>query len=339
MERWILSNKVGHRLLQHLLFWLVHLLVFSMLYSGETFWERIKHTSINIPFQMASVYTMLYLLFPALLITKRYIWFAMATLLCLSITTLADYGISMLIWEEMMEGGFVWRVWFSSFVVMGYTTALALGLKLLKFWNRRERYIQELSNARLAAELKFLKAQIHPHFLFNTMNNLYALSIKQSSNVPEVIEKLSALLRYMAYEKESFVALEDEIEQLKNYLSLEKLRYGTNLELSFILSGQVDQVKIAPLLLLPFVENCFKHGISGNLGQSWITISIEVKAEQLLFKVENSKAPAAEDKTGYTHGIGLKNVRRRLELIYKEKYELKIIDTETYLVVLKIDLS
>ncbi len=340
MEQWILSKKWYHRLTQHLLFWGGHLLVFTLLSGGETFWNILLHALINLIPQMTSVYLMIYLIFPRLLIPKKYLLFFVIALLSLTIISLGQYGLSALTFPAMRQEGFVLRFWLSNFVILGYTTALALGIKLLKYWNQRERYIKELDNARLETELKFLKAQIHPHFLFNTMNNLYTLSLKRSKKAPEIVEKLSDLLRYMAYEvSHPLVALENEIEQLKNYMALEKLRYGPNLELSFSINGNVEEVKIAPLLLLPFVENSFKHGVSGKMGASWITISLEIEKEVLQFKVENSKSSQIKDETGYTQGIGLKNVKRRLELIYTDKYDLKIIDTETHLIVLKIDLS
>lgn len=340
MEAWILSSKWHHRLSQHLLFWIGHLFIFSLLYAGETYWKTILYTSMSLPYQMLSVYLMIYFLFPKLLIPKKYIWFGLAAIASLVLITALHYGISLVVWSEMRNEGLNFRFWFSSLVITGYTTALALGIKLLKYWNQRERYIQELSNARLEAELKFLRAQIHPHFLFNTMNNLYTLALKRSKKVPEIIEKLSDLLRYMAYEAgHPRVALEDEIEQLKNYMALEKLRYGGNLELSFTVNGAIDRVRIAPLLLLPFVENSFKHGVSGKLGSSWITIFMEIRENKLLFKVENSQPTSIKDETGYTQGIGLKNVKRRLELIYKDQYELKIVNDDTHLVVLKIELS
>lgn len=340
MEAWILSTKWYDRLTQHLLFWVGHLFIFSLLYSGDTYWKTLQYTAMNLPYQVLSVYLMIYVFFPKLLIPKKYLWFGLVAISALVMTTALHYSVSLMIWSDMREEGINVRFWFSSLVITGYTTALALGIKLLKYWNQRERYIQELSHARMEAELKFLKAQIHPHFLFNTMNNLYTLALKRSKLVPEIIEKLSDLLRYMAYEvSHPKVALQDEIEQLKNYMALEKLRYGDKLELSFIINGPVEQVKIAPLLLLPFVENSFKHGVSGKLGSSWITISLDVQNNQLQFKVENSQPTRITDETGYTQGIGLKNVKRRLELIYKDQYDLKIVNEDTHLVVLKIELS
>ena len=121
-------------------------------------------------------------------------------------------------------------------------------------------------------------------------------------------------------------------------MALEKLRYGDKLELSVTVNGKVDGIQIAPLLLLPFVENSFKHGVSGKLGSSWITIVLEIESKELRFKVENSQPTMVKDETGYTQGIGLKNVKRRLELIYKDQYDLRIVNEDTHLVVLKIKL-
>jgi len=240
--------------------------------------------------------------------------------------------------ETEEEWSWIWVV--SNMILTFYILSLALALKLLRFWYHREKYIQELSNARMEAELKFLKAQVHPHFLFNTLNNLYTLALRKSDRAPEVIEKLSDLLRYMSYDaNHQTVLLNNEIEYLRNYISLEKIRYGKKLEIAFTLNGATKGLQVAPLILIPFVENSFKHGASGRLTECWITIHLSIEEKRLTFKVENSLPSNQEDKMGYKEGIGLKNVQRRLDLIYPDRHELKVIQSiESYLVVLRIDL-
>jgi sensor histidine kinase YesM len=213
-------------------------------------------------------------------------------------------------------------------------------IRILQQWYRQQNRAEALERARLGAELSFLKSQIHPHFLFNTLNNLYSLTLKQSEHAPRVVLKLSELLNYMLYEASGKeVLLSREVLHLKNYVELEKIRYGNELEISLNAGEGVEGKKIEPMILLPFVENSFKHGLSQELSKPWITIDLKVKGDLLIFSVENSKVPGItlESKSG---GIGLNNVRRRLELLYPGSYELLTTDHGDYFAVsLKLDLS
>ena len=218
---------------------------------------------------------------------------------------------------------------------------IAALIKFFKHWYQQQKATQQLAQDKLQAELKFLKAQIHPHFLFNTLNNLYALTLKKSSNSPEVVLKLSELLNYMLYECNVPLApLRKEIDLIKNYISLERLRYGKRLDISLNIGGDIHGKMIAPLLLLPFVENSFKHGVSGLTSKAWVSMDIQVKGNQLVMKVDNSKSNGKGEDLDYKEGIGLTNVKRRLELLYEGRYDLKILDTDdSYLVVLRLTLS
>jgi LytS/YehU family sensor histidine kinase len=166
--------------------------------------------------------------------------------------------------------------------------------------------------------------------LFNTLNNLYALTLDKSEEAPEVVVKLSDLLSYMLYECNApRVPLEKEVNLLQDYLALEKIRYRNELKVDFDVQGRMSGKLIAPLLLIPFVENGFKHGLSKQIQNPWINISVDVEDYLLTFKVENNKPETdTEDKPGYTEGIGLTNVRRRLDLIYGKHYELKVTNNE-----------
>ncbi len=229
---------------------------------------------------------------------------------------------------------------FKHMLQISFIVVLASAIKIQKFSYQFDQASKALEREKLEAELNFLKAQIHPHFLFNTLNNLYSLTLKKSDMAPEVVLRLSGLVNYMLYDTRSpQVPLSKEIESLHHYIALEKIRYGSNLEIVFDVSGQIEGANIAPMLLLPFVENSFKHGVSDEIEDRWITINLNVTQEHLTFKVENAKSPGRIPglEKDYTGGIGLKNVRRRLELLYPERHELKILDEpNSYLVVMKI---
>ena len=184
---------------------------------------------------------------------------------------------------------------------------------------------------KVTAELQLLKAQVHPHFLFNTLNNIYSFSLESSPKTPGLILKLSSLLSYMLYDcKAEEVLLEKEIEIMKNYIDLEKERYGNKIEISWDIEGDVKDKYIAPLLMLPFLENAFKHGTSEQLEKPWLSVDISVKNDILKCKIVNSKN---EYVPVSNHGIGIQNVKKRLTFIYPGKHELKMNDEGNFFVV------
>ena len=206
---------------------------------------------------------------------------------------------------------------------------------MTRFYKNQQKYLQ-LNEQKKTAELTALKHQLNPHFLFNTLNNIYALAIKKSDQTPEVIDKLSDILDYMLYRcNDTFVSLQKEIELIENYLSLEKVRYGKRVQISFEKEIQQD-VKIAPLLLLTFIENAFKHGVSQELKEAFITIRIRTEKKQIIFFLENSKSKT-KVKKNTKYCIGLKNVKKQLDLLYLNNNFLDIENTkESYKVTLKL---
>jgi two-component system sensor histidine kinase AlgZ len=195
-----------------------------------------------------------------------------------------------------------------------------------------------VANEKLTAELNFLKAQINPHFLFNTLNNLYYLAYSKSENTTEVIAKLSQMMRYMIYEtNHPKVLLSKEIEYMQNYISLERLRLNDQIPIRFEVSGNTENVWITPLIFITFLENAFKHGVNNSNPKAWVKIAICLHDHECIYTVENSRS--AEQKDGNEKsGIGLSNVKRRLELSYPGKYTLVTEDTrEKYAV--KLNLS
>jgi LytS/YehU family sensor histidine kinase len=174
------------------------------------------------------------------------------------------------------------------------------------------------------AELKLLKAQIHPHFLFNTLNNLYGLTLEKSEEAPNLVLRLSEILDYILYRcEEKYVPLSEELNNLKSYIEIEKIRYSDMLNLDLDFPDNPESLLIAPLILLPYVENSFKHGISKHSGVAFIKMKIKVFDKNLIFSIENSNTNSKQNEN-YTKGIGLNNVKKRLDLMYPEKYILSI---------------
>ncbi len=213
-------------------------------------------------------------------------------------------------------------------------------LRFLEDWFQFEARKREVENERLMAELNFLKAQINPHFLFNTLNNLYYLAYSQSPNTTEVVAKLSQMMRYMIYESNhQKVLLKKEIEYMENYISLERLRLNNEIPIEFNVTGNIENVWIAPLIFITFLENAFKHGVSNNNPNAWIKISIDHNHHTCTYTVQNTKIPAGEN-TLEKSGIGLQNVKRRLALSYPENHTLMIDNKpDVYFVELNLKLS
>lgn len=226
---------------------------------------------------------------------------------------MAEY-IKLGFWERLQD----MRVVMSKGIT--YLTPVCF-LLLIGYYRNQKKYL-ELNEQKKTAELNALKNQLNPHFLFNTLNNLYALSIKKSDMAPEVISKLSDILDYMLYRcNDKYVSLSKEIELVENYIDLEKVRYGNRANVSFEIDVQ-EEVKIAPLILLSFVENAFKHGVSQEINVATIDISLKASADKISFSIKNSTPQVSSNPGADGNSIGLENVRKQLELIYGDAYQL-----------------
>ena len=227
----------------------------------------------------------------------------------------------------------------AGFLVMNTMALFALPIKVFKQWVIKQEIASRLEKEKITAELELLKAQLHPHFLFNTLNNLYSLVYEKSDKAPKMLLRLSGLLSYVLYEcKAEEVLLSKEISSIKDYVALERERYGERLDVSLNFSGDIDDKIIAPMLFQPFIENAFKHGMSEQLGKVWMSIDLSVKKNQLYFKIINScEKNNVENKNN--SGIGIINVNKRLQLLYPEKFELQNgIEQDVYIVSLRVDL-
>lgn len=336
-----------YRILWHILFWVLVWFTYSITYGGfrDYYYEEFIINLSLLPVRMLAIYVMIYVLLPLLTDKKRYLLF-----ICLTLVHAFLFG--QLVWATLFHLN-LFPDYFDyskytdfhvgkllSGLIGNYVIVLfAVSIVIFKKWYLSEVAKKSLAEEKMAAELSFLKSQVHPHFLFNTLNNLYALTLIKSDKTPDVVLKLSGLLDYMIYKSnEKFVLLSKELEILKNYIELEEIRYNKRLDLKHELVGEPGAHKIAPLILLPFIENSFKHGASNDRTNPKIRIRVEVQADCLLLQVENSTLGTKKKDETLSEGIGLKNVQRRLELIYPDAHTLKIEKTnEVFKVNLKVN--
>jgi len=333
------------RWVHHLLFWIVYYGVFTLvvvygIYRVNDVWFYIGLVPIYL-LDIALVYFNFYVLMPRLFERRKYLYYGLALALammvagCLSVLlrqVMAKYASSLFVPTSIFNFSNVTGTVIERFYAVVFTTLL----RVVKHWVQNQQREKERGKQMLEAELNFLKSQIQPHFFFNTLNNLYSLTLKKSDQAPEVVLKLSDLMSYMLYETNApKVSLNKEIAYLENYIDLERLRFGNNLTVAFNIEGQTDGVYLPPLVLILFIENCFKHGARDTMNKMEVDICIKVEDNVLLFKVKN---PVAEINTGKSvNGIGLKNARRRLQLLYGNSYTLEETKKEKeYIVVLKI---
>lgn len=206
-------------------------------------------------------------------------------------------------------------------------------------WFELENKRKQLENEKLNAELNYLKSQINPHFLFNTLHNLNSLVYAGARNANDVIIKLSNIMRYMIYESgKERVSLDSEINYMNDYIHLESIRLNNSFALDFKIDGPVDRVKIAPLVLITFLENAFKHGVSDQEADCWINVNLSVTANELRYQVSNKKIKSAKQNK-LKSGFGLDNVKRRLSLSYPDKHSLVVHDLDhTYTIDLTLQL-
>lgn len=276
------------------------------------------------------VYVIIYFLIPRYLLATKYLNFILGIIILTLFVSAISPVIAHFIVVPLREKVGIDPPFNSIFYglisgLRGSSTVagFAAMIKLSKLWYIKNIYNQQLEKEKVKAELELLKSQLHPHFLFNTLNNLYGMILEKSDKSAEIVLKLSEMLRYVLYEtKKEKVPLERELEFISNYISLEKMRYS-DLEVSIDIKGDVKGVRVVPALFLPFVENAFKYGVSERLEQSWIKMQLKIEDDMLSFKLINSKVLKETGVTPHKGGIGLLNIRKRLQMQYPEMFELE----------------
>lgn len=351
----IFNKILQNRVLTHVLYWTASVLLWAIIgtFGNPNKLEPLINKLCYLPAQLIATYFLMYYQIPKLAFKKRYGAFLLSFILSAYVTSVIARFFKVYVYEPVtdFEGEqdpiidiltnippllyqyLLWVYLFSFFTVV---------IKLIKDHFIQKKQMESLKKDKVKAELGFLKAQLHPHFLFNTLNNLYTLTLYKSDEAPDIVLKLAKILDYTLHQdKNEGIAINKEVELIQNYIDLELLRYGDRLDFIFNKNIADQTVKTAPLVLLSIVENAFKHGASGDHGRPKIHIDLKVDNDQLLFEVFNTKPKVAQaDKTNFKKGIGVNNVKRQLVLIYPKQHEYRVVETaDTYKVVLAIDLQ
>ena len=372
-HRLIFSSQRRYRFRRHLLFWIAWCLYYIVSFMVPTHWIpawnfsgpmthierygfilaslRILASAVLITLVHAAlVYGILYFILPRYL-SKTKNWIITTGLMVLFICIIAFINYFNFIFSfyfstqkgyfaSMPTMEFIVPVW-TRHILINYPTiiGLALAIKLLKNWYLKQQETVQLAREKINAELQLLKAQVHPHFLFNTLNNIYSFILNGSPRAPEMIKKLSALLNYILNEcNQPLVPLSKELSLIQDYMELERIRYGDKLSMKMHIQGSASGKMISPLLLIPFVENSFKHGTSRMLIHPWVNLDITIEGYSLNFKISNNK-PEQKNELANKKGIGLSNVKKRLQLLYPGAHSLFITENEmSYDVVMKVSL-
>ena len=340
-----------HRVvLLHLFFWCIYL---SFIFYQISFYQRergydwnraLTFSGVQLAFTLAIAYLNYFIFLPRFLQHKNFARYFFEFIIPFTILIAGRIYLQ----RYMIAGSGRGEGYFNSSLyvvqVAAVTMFITIFVGMLRFavdWFELEAKKKAVENERLLAELNFLKAQINPHFLFNTLNNLYYLAYSKSENTTEVIERLSQMMRYMIYESNHpQVLLSKEIDYMKSYISLEQLRLNKQIPIELTVEGDTEKVFIAPLIFITFLENAFKHGVSNNYDQSYVKATIRVVGLECFYSVENSKMPTPKPEAEEKSGIGLQNVKRRLELSYPEKYALTVNDLpDKYRIDLRISLA
>lgn len=312
----------------NILIWLIILFWMSFAYMGSGDFGQMLLRNVFAILTMASiVYFNFYYLLTTYFFQKQYIrYYAILTTIVLVLTIMRVYVDSLLlesITPIIPDNKAIFSNMHYTVVILSFVVILIIS-SLFKFTSMYYKNIQlqqELENQHLEAELKFLKAQVNPHFLFNTLNNIYTLSYMKSEKATLMIMKLSELMRYMLYDSnQPKVDLQKEIQYLQNYMELQRLKTPDEQKINFEVEGNTQGIKIEPMLLVPLLENSFKHGNIGDDPSAWVNSKLQINPKFLQYTIQNSlpSTPKQKDKQG---GIGLENIEKRLKLLYPKRHE------------------
>jgi sensor histidine kinase YesM len=335
----LILNKIGQIIL-HILFWGLTLLFYTYFfsYNSNNLNYILSFSLFLMPITIATTYVSIYYLIPKYLVTKKYFLFTLYSLYTFItsaylIIISVFYGLIYLSKFDYNEMAPISRNLFFVMLSVYLVTIIVSAIKLLKINFKQTEKTSSLEKKILKTQLKlkeqelnYLKMQIHPHFLFNTLNTMYGFALKKANETPEMILKLSNLLDYLLYKVDKpLVLLTDELNHIEDYIELEKMRFSDTLSLSLEKNNISNTINIAPMLLLPFIENSFKHGtiMEGKLN---IEIKISCYENNVDFYIKNSYS----NNDNSSQGIGLKNIKKRLNLLYKDKYTLNINKADSF---------
>lgn len=324
-----------NRILLHILFWVVSIVIFGYLFKISDTISRIDiiYSALFLLSIFPGVYINLLLLIPWSLNKKRYtVYFILFSTLIVGITGLNQLTFSHI--SDILLPDYYFVAQFNYLETGILVTTFLIGttfFKLSKSWfklQELDHQITKIEKENIDNQLKALKAQINPHFLFNSLNVLYALALKNAKETPETIIKLADILRYVIYDSNrDTVTIASEVNLIRNYLNLQKHRIENGSEISFT-SNILYDTQLTPMLFLPLIENSFKHGVKGDTSDTYVHINLMASEEEVIFEIENNKGTndcPPQDSKG---GIGLKNIQKRLKLLYPDRHHFVITEDE-----------
>lgn len=347
----MINSYAKFKISSHILFWLC-----SIIFAISAFYVASDHQLAlnsdlvfralipNIGFAFA-VYVNLYLLIPKFLKTKNYIFYTFWLLIALAFSAILIQGIFVLLLQTKGFTDQLVRMFSTHFFTAAFYVGITSLFKFVKDWLQLQEMtlrITQIEREKLEAELNTLKSQLNPHFLFNSLNNIYSLALTNSPRTPEIILKLSDLMRHVLYEsRENFIPVKDELNFLTNFIELQKIRLNNQIDIQYTIEGNIPDLKVIPLIFEPFIDNAFKHGLRNPATSPYIHISIHFQDKIMRFRIENNFFNTSASKTPKSSGIGLKNIERRLEFLYtpnEYKYEINRTDN-TFAIILEVELQ
>ena len=329
------------RIVQHLVFWVLCYFIFVQVFKTGASAEKIDYiyAALFHVFLLSAVYLNLFLVLPKYATSRRWVLFTLSVGFIICLFSWLNFSFFQS-WSKYILPDYFFISYFSwpevclFFVIYIGISSL---LKFSKSWfavNELHRQLLQTEKEKVQIELQALKSQVNPHFFFNTLNGIYSMTLDKDARLPETVLQLSHLMRYFLYESsEETVPLEKEWQVAEDYIALQRIRSGETLHIEKQVEGEIQQQRIAPLVLITFLENAFKHGAKGNTGPSSIKLHLKVRGNLITFRIENTRGLVdAIDPNAYK-GVGLKNVQRRLELLYPGRHVLDITETSDWFIV------
>jgi two-component system, LytTR family, sensor kinase len=315
-------------LIFHLSAWTIYILLYATIWRepDKGFGQALIYHLLLLPPKLFLVYASLLYLVPRFLMKKKCGYFAVTlVLLSLSSAVLNQLYLHFVLKSVSVNE----RFWDIEMITKRLTFLNSPLLFALTFEGIKLN--MQLSREKLNAELALLKNQLQPHFFFNTLNNLYSLVLQKSDLAPELILKLSGMMRYILYDSnKETVKLEEEVDFITNYIAIEKIRYGKRVKVTVDVPESLPSIQFPPLILFTFIENSFKHGVAQEIEEGWIELKLAIEEDTMIYKVKNSLPNLTSNSQMETReGIGLKNIRQRLEILYGDKHQFNCTQTAT----------
>jgi sensor histidine kinase YesM len=317
------------RWIVHVFFWIAVFLFYSIFFGrrNHNYAQTAFFVSLLMPVTIGTTYFLNYYLIPFYLMSERYGLFFLYSIYTLVGSLCLEMLIAMITFivmaglrtQNMNPASFDLVFLLTSLLMVVF---LGVAIKMVLHWRESKEDYQKLMREKVEAELKFLKTQLNPHFLFNTLNNLYYLSTEKSERTPQAILALSEILDYVLHSARKIsVPLRSELKQVENYISLELLRYDDRVKIKKSFSGDIDNHQIGPMILITLIENSFKHGVMPLKGNSWIDFTVDGDFEKVVISIRNSRV-----KSQSGNGIGLKNLQSQLNHLYNGNHSIQVVD-------------